>query len=146
MMDRDGETVALSWADAAARLGIEVGSVKARARRGRWHRVTSNDGKTLVHVPIVALEQERPVAKTAAQPEMPTPPGVDISAVLAALEAAHVAELVSLQKGAAAALERLRESHKAELERLGAAHTAEADRLLALLQAAQRPWWKKMLG
>ena len=146
MMDRDGETVALSWADAAVRLGIEIGSVKARARRGRWHRVTGNDGRVLVHVPTAALEQERVAKAEAAQQEPPTPPGADISAVLAALEATHVAELTSLQQGAAAALERLRDAHAAELERLGAAHTAEADRLLALLQAAQRPWWKKLLG
>jgi hypothetical protein len=146
-MERDSETVALTWADAAVRLGIEVGSVKARARRGRWHRVTGNDGRVLVHVPIAVLEQER-VAKVDTQPEMPKqpPPGADIATILAALEAAHVAELVSLQQGAAAALERLRESHKAELKRLGAAHTAEADRLLTLLQAAQRPWWKKLRG
>jgi len=147
-MERDSETVALTWADAAVRLGIEVGSVKARARRGRWHRVTGNDGRVLVHVPVTVLEQERVGKSEAVQPELPKlpPPGADISAVLAALEANHMAELGYLQQGAAAALERLRESHKAELERLGAAHAAEADRLLALLQAAQRPWWKKMLG
>lgn len=146
-MTIEAETVALTWADAAARLGIAIGSVKARARRGRWHRVTGNDGRVLVSVPLAALEQER-VAKVDTQPEMPKqpPPGADIATILAALEAAHVAELVSLQQGASAALERLQESHKAELERLGAAHAAEADRLLALLQAAQRPWWRKLLG
>ena len=38
-MSHDSETVPLTFAQIAERLGIEVASAKARARRGKWRRV-----------------------------------------------------------------------------------------------------------
>ena len=49
------ETIALTWVDAAAALGVKTGSVRARARRGSWHRTMGKDGKALIHVPTKAL-------------------------------------------------------------------------------------------
>jgi hypothetical protein len=49
------EVIALTWADAAAALGIKIGSMKARVRRGNWHRTMGKDGKVLIHVPTKAL-------------------------------------------------------------------------------------------
>lgn len=51
----DTETRALGYAELADRLGIALKSAKARARRSRWQRITGNDGKTLVQVPIDVL-------------------------------------------------------------------------------------------
>ena len=49
------ETIALTWVDAAAALGVKIGSVKARVRRGSWHRTMGKDRKVLIHVPTKAL-------------------------------------------------------------------------------------------
>ena len=57
------ETRAVTYAELADQLGIAVKSAKARARRGRWQRLTGNDGRTLVQVPIDVLDEE-PVTPT----------------------------------------------------------------------------------
>ena len=49
------ETIALTWVDAAAALGVKIGSVKARVRRKSWRRTMGKDGKALIHVPTKAL-------------------------------------------------------------------------------------------
>lgn len=69
-MSEDDATIALTYEQVAQRLGIEVASAKARARRGNWRRVPGNDGKTVVFVPRDALETEKP--KTA-ETETPQP-------------------------------------------------------------------------
>ena len=53
------ETIALRWADAAAKMGISPESVKSRARRGSWRRTAGDDGRTLVHVPVWVLARAR---------------------------------------------------------------------------------------
>jgi len=45
------ETMMLTYADAAKKLGIKVDSVRRRARNRNWKRIKGNDGLTLVGVP-----------------------------------------------------------------------------------------------
>lgn len=54
----------LTYREIASRLGITVEAAKARARRGRWHKVLDNHGTARVEVPDDALSP----------PEPPTPP------------------------------------------------------------------------
>lgn len=50
----------LTYADAAARLGIKTDSIKRRARARRWPRRTGNDGLVQIQVPEDALPERRP--------------------------------------------------------------------------------------
>lgn len=50
----------LTYADAAARLGIKTDSVKRRARARRWNRRTRNDGIVEICIPGDALPEHRP--------------------------------------------------------------------------------------
>lgn len=47
----------LTYAEAAVRLQIDADSVKRRAQRQKWPRRASNDGRTLVAVPVSALPE-----------------------------------------------------------------------------------------
>lgn len=46
----------LAYRDLAERLGISVEAAQQKARRGRWQRRDSNDGRRLVLVPYEALD------------------------------------------------------------------------------------------
>lgn len=57
MTDDDGSRW-LTYEDAAEALGIDAGSVKRRAQRANWPRMTGNDRRTLVAVPASAFPAE----------------------------------------------------------------------------------------
>lgn len=141
-MSLDRETVALTFADLAKRLGIQVASAKARAARNRWPRTRANDGRTLVAVPSEALAAPRISA-----PE--TTPGIEEvlqqdqrhAADLERMERQHEAEIERLLQGHAAELQRLGESTKAIIE----AHRAEAERMAALVERLTEGWAAKLL-
>ena len=133
-----GDTVALTYADLAERLGIEVASAKARAVRSRWHRARGNDGRTLVHVPVEALAAA-PAAKG------PKPDAAHI-------HAAHEAEMHRVQANHEAELHRFHAAHEAELRRQSEAmkatieaHRAEAERLAKLVDRLTEPWSARLL-
>ncbi len=50
-----GDTVRLTYAEAAARLGCLEKSVATRAKRRGWKREKGNDGLMRVHIPIDCL-------------------------------------------------------------------------------------------
>jgi hypothetical protein len=51
MSDEPSAPSWLSYAEAGERLGLSADAVRVRARRGKWRRMTANDGRTLVQVP-----------------------------------------------------------------------------------------------
>jgi len=50
------QTIRLSYADFAEKLGISLEAAKQRARRGGWRRETGNDGQVYTWVPEEALK------------------------------------------------------------------------------------------
>lgn len=146
-----GETVALTYAELAEKLGIEVASAKMRARRGRWTRDPGNDGKTRVQVPVEVLDEAPPPSPLELAAPPPSAPPLD-AAVLTALRDAHTAEITRMEMAHKAAMdavcdahsaeivrmeatrERDREAHKAEIEHIHASHTAEVTRLMVAMQ------------
>jgi hypothetical protein len=124
------QTVVLTYAELAERLGIEVASAKMRTMRNRWHRVRGNDGLTRVHVPVSALETTRPSQK--ANPETPPPPGPLVAELLRQItdmQTRHAAELERLQHEQAAALDQLRQEHGTAVTQLRQDHLAELERI-----------------
>ncbi len=146
-----GETVALTYAELAERLGIEVASAKMRARRGKWRREPGNDGRTRVLVPREVLDDAPPplaavdavllreVALTAQEAgPPPAPPASDVAREVERLRADHAAEVARLAEAHELALDALREAHAAEVARMEAAqrrdreaHAAEVERIRA---------------
>jgi hypothetical protein len=53
----DDESRWLTYEDAATALGIDAASVKRRAQRANWPRMTGNDRRVLVAVPASALPE-----------------------------------------------------------------------------------------
>ncbi len=130
-----GETVALTYAELAERLGIEVASAKMRARRGRWRREPGNDGRTRVQVPVDVLEEAPPPPPGAPAPPLAAVPP-DAAEAVVALREAHAAEIARMEAAHRAAMDALREAHLAEVARIEAvqqrdreAHTAEMERI-----------------
>lgn len=54
-----GDTVRLTYAEAAARLGCLEKSVATRAKRRGWKREKGNDGLMRVHIPIDCLPDSK---------------------------------------------------------------------------------------
>ena len=54
-----GDTVRLTYAEAAARLGCLEKSVATRAKRRGWKREKGNDGLMRVHIPIDCLSDSK---------------------------------------------------------------------------------------
>lgn len=130
------ETVALTYAELAERLGIEIASAKMRARRGKWHREPGNDGRTRVQVPVEVLNDTPPPPPEASTSPPAAPP--PDAAALAALREAHIAEITRMEAMHKSVLDALRELHVAEVMRIEAmkqrdreAHAAEVERIRA---------------
>jgi transcriptional regulator with XRE-family HTH domain len=147
----DRETVALTYADLAERLGIEVASAKTRATRSRWHRTRSNDGRALVHVPIEALAAAKDQPRHTA-PQAEAPPHLAHEAELRRLQENHQAELRRLEENYQAELRRLQEIHEAWLRRQDEAtkatheaHRMEVERLAKQVDKLTEPWPARLL-
>ena len=149
----EGPTIPLTFAQIAERLGIEVASAKARARRGKWRRVPGNDGRTLVHVPVEILPEyhELPLVELPpkAKPGSELPDAANHTLqLLNELEKKHAAQIEALKQENAATQGQIRQDHSAELERLTQAHQAEIQRLMTVIEKMQdKPsWWQRFLG
>lgn len=126
----DHDTVPMTYAELAERLGIAVASAKMRVMRKGWHRVRGNDGLTRVHVPVSALETTRPSQK--ANPETPPPPGPLVAELLRQItdmQTRHAVELERLQHEQAAALDQFRQEHGTAVTQLRQDHLAELERI-----------------
>src|SRR3954452_19366859 len=62
------ESVTLTYAELAERLGIGVESARIKARRRRWMVVLGNDGRARVTVPSESLPQVAPERGPSAPP------------------------------------------------------------------------------
>jgi hypothetical protein len=81
-----GDTVWLTYASLAERLGVEVASAQRRALRARWTRQPGNDGRTLVLVPLSALTSTEKPSKAKA-PDIRGPVSPVAAPVMALLQA-----------------------------------------------------------
>src|SRR5919199_167810 len=99
-------TIALSYEDLAARIGVTVASVRRMAYRHRWHKTRGNDGRTLVHVPDEYFSKRDSVLgachKTGHEAEPKTDPMASQMAALVAQLAAIRDELSGMAQRLAA--------------------------------------------
>jgi len=163
------EPVWLTYQQAADRLGLPTAAAaRAKARRAGWpKRSWGNAGEVAIGVPPSLLVARTPPA---AEPPAPVPvaqPQPDTAAVdalraeLAAVRADLAREVTdrrTLQRQADALRERLagvevaaaeaNATARAERDRRQAAEAARDDaqaRLDKALEAARRPWWRRIL-
>ena len=161
MMHAMSETRALSYREIAKLFAITVPSARNMVRRRMWHRVPSNDPKTVrVLVPV----EELPVGKTTGDAPR------DVSSDGSSENAMHTSHLRDGARdeslGASLAiLTKHIETLQAELEPLRATATQvaalnaalnaarddtqrlrdERDRLLTQIMTRQ-PWWRRLVG
>lgn len=171
MTDTDPDVRWLSYAEAAAALGVNPESVAKRMRRNGWRRRPGNDGKPRIGVPVSALPvpptvppsvpvtvpptiPDNAAESTASVPDINPPVNAvpDLSGLALAL-AAHAQEAAARADRAEAALAaaesrerdalaRVAEARLVDAAELGALR-AEVARLAADLEEARAPWWRR---
>jgi hypothetical protein len=119
------DTVRLTYAEAAARLGCLEKSVATRAKRRGWKREKGNDGLMRVHIPRDSI----PDSKGDSIPDSgPTVREVELIGQINALEAKLEAERATVHR---------LEQDKAE----AAQREAWMREQIEQLQNKQRSWW-----
>ena len=139
-------TVALSYGELAARLGITVASARRLVHRRRWTKTKGNDELAVVQVPVEFLDGRLSDSPNGSQHDShqdspDASPGDGVAELLARLTAAH-AELVEMARRLGAAegeVERLRGDLAIERERAErlAGEAAGAPGLKATLAAVR---------
>jgi DNA repair exonuclease SbcCD ATPase subunit len=105
----------LTYADAAAALGMTAESIRQRARREHWRKQLGNDGKALILVPMDA--DRVPAGDTADEPPAPRPvKRPDTDSINTALQA-RISEMESRANELRADLERERADRLQERDR-----------------------------
>ena len=101
------ETVTLTYAELAARLGVKDESARKTAQRRKWRKFKGNDGFTRVEVPLEDLPPPEP------PPFIPGPTPDEIMAGLREANARLEAEMQSLARNADAhrSFDRRAQSH-----------------------------------
>jgi hypothetical protein len=133
----DGEWV--TYAEAAARLGVSIEAVRQRAIRNKWARMLGNDKRARVRLPDEPYPSQTPVIRPSDQ----------------ALTDALKAHVETLKAQLAAAESRLGDAavdliaERARTSAAISAFAALAERLDVL--AAERakpwwPWWRRLAG
>lgn len=125
----------LTYADAAARLGIKADSIKRRARARRWPRRTGNDGLVQIQVPEDALPDRRPDNP----PNIPDSIRPEDPPLAVLRERAEAAEREAAAQAARA---------DALAEQIADLRT-ERDRLLTIIErhaSEARPFWSRLFG
>jgi len=166
-------TVALSYGELAARLGIIVTSARRLVHRRRWTKTKGNDGLAVVQVPVEFLDGRPSDSPNGSEHDSPdASPGDGVAELLARLTAAH-AELIEMARRLGAAegeVERLRGDLAIERERAErlAGEAAGAPGLKATLAAVRvaleteqgwlaevraerdrllgRSWWRRLVN
>lgn len=167
MADTDPDLRWMTYAEAAAALGVNPESVAKRTRRNSWRRRTGNDGKPRIGVPVSALPvppivppsvpvivPDNTAESSASVPDINPPINavLDLSGLALAL-AAHAQEAAARADRAEAALAaaesrerdalvRVAEARLVDAAELGALR-AEVQRLAADLEEARAPWWRR---
>ena len=123
----------LTYRELAVRLGVSVEAARRRALRGKWRRMPSNNGMTLVMPPDDLSDHCAPDVRLTSAPDV-IPAAPDNAALVSALEG-HVA---TLKEQLAAERERA--------DRAIGAFAALAERLDALAKERAKPWWRRLVG
>jgi hypothetical protein len=133
-LEMDGQWV--TYAEAAARLGVSIEAVRQRAIRNKWARTLGNDKRARVRLPDEPYPSQTPVIRPSDQAltdalkaHVETLKG-DIEALRAQLQAA-AADL---------------EAERARTSTAISAFSALADRLDALAAERARQWWRRLAG
>lgn len=124
-LEMDGQWV--TYAEAAARLGVSIEAVRQRAIRNKWARMLGNDKRARVCLPDEPYPSQTPVIRPSDQ------------ALANALDHVETLKAQLSRANADLADERARTSEAI------AAFTDLADRLDALA-AQSRPWWRRLVG
>lgn len=127
------DTVSLTYAALAERLGITVSSAKNTARRKGWTRTIGNDKRARVNVPVEAL----PGALDAGGGDAPRDTPSDGPSEGEGARALQAALTAALARAEAAERDRDRWA--------GLAADLRAD-LEAERRAARRSWWERTFG
>jgi predicted nucleic acid-binding Zn-ribbon protein len=128
----DGEW--LSYAEAAARLGLSIEAVRQRAIRNKWARMLGNDKRARVRLPDESYPTQTPAVRASDQGLMDALR--DHNETLKADIEALRAQLA----GAEARADR----EMAKVERAIAEFSALAERLAALAEERAKPWWRRL--
>lgn len=115
----DDEVRMMTYADAATVFGVQVDSIKRRARNRRWNRERGNDGLVRVGIPLHALA----MAERMQDADIPTDSPPDISA-----------DIVQLEKDVSALQTEVRLLREREAD-------LRADRDAWRAAAQRRRWW-----
>lgn len=145
----DGQWV--TYRDLAVRLGVSVEAARRRALRGKWRRMPSNNGVTLVMPPDDLSVTRAPDVRLTSAP--------DTSALVTALQnhiktlqedtEALKKQLATERTGFAAreaALAGDLATERARTEKAIEAFASLAERLDALAAERSRPWWRRLVG
>ncbi len=155
LMPTTDEWVVVS--EAARRIGISPQAVRLRLLRGHIDGKRDNKGRQLVYAPEPTTKPQPTPRPTALAPAAPLP-SADILTVLQAqidaLRADHAAQIAALRADHAAEIVRLAAVYEARASRAenlaaGALESAAAasERIAAqLIQAAEKPAWRRFLG
>jgi hypothetical protein len=126
----------VTYAEAAARLGLSVEAVRQRAIRNRWARTLGNDKRARIRLPDEAYPTQTPVIRASDQ------------ALLDSLRD-HVASLKAENetlKAQLAGAETRASEESAKTAQAIAAFESLAQRLEAMAaQRAIKPWWRRLL-
>jgi hypothetical protein len=74
----DDDVRMMTYADAAAVFGVQVDSIKRRARNRRWKREKGNDGLVRVGIPLDAVAMAETMQGTDIPTDSPPPISADI--------------------------------------------------------------------
>lgn len=160
--DSDRDVRWMTYAEAAAALGVNPESVAKRMRRRGWATRLGNDGKprvavpvsvlptVLQHVPVTVPDSPLDAVPSAAVINPPLSP--EVAGLVLALAAQLQTATEQSGRLDAALLDAVRQAAVAEGEARAlrnslAAAEARANRLEAeLLRLALWPWWKRWMG
>lgn len=162
MADSDRDVRWMTYAEAAAALGVNPESVAKRMRRRGWATRLGNDKKPRVGVPFSVLPTvplsvpvtvlDSPLDATASAATINPPLSPEITALVLALAAQLQNATQQSERLDAALLDAVRQAAAAEGETRALRNSlalaeARADRLEAeLLRLARWPWWKRWMG
>jgi hypothetical protein len=128
----------MTYEAAAERLKIAVSSVKRQAARRKWPKRQGNDGRVTVGIPVSRLSDGSQIdSHPDSQGDTVSPKGQP--SISTELLIQSLRDLIEAERRRADAAESDRDAWHAMAERL-------ANENSDLVAAAQRSWWKQLLG
>lgn len=154
MADSDRDVRWMTYAEAAAALGVNPESVAKRMRRRGWATRKGNDGKPRVAVPVTVLPivPDSPLDAAPSATAINPPLSPEVAGLVLALAAQLQNATAQSERLDAALLDAVRQASAAEGEARAlrnslAAAEARADRLEAeVTRLARQSWWRRWIG